>query len=617
MHTIAIVNEKGGTGKTTTSISLAASLGSLGQRILLVDLDGQASTSRWLGVEEDDRLADALLVGEGLEPIEDIAPGVSLAPATGKLDSVARDLRPSQGGQLRKVLRQVQDRYDLVIMDCPPSLNNRLIGNALLAATHALVPVETSIMALDGLKILLTTLEDISEGFGHQIVLAGVVACRFDIRTRLSRLVLEELRRALPNKVFHTVIRENVRMRECPASGQSILEFAPGSHAAEDYLALAQEMLDNPDAWQLPATWETAQASEIDDEDQRCSVDSLRSRAAATVRAGVAKTAPPKPIVPVETPAPAEITPAPEPVEASQDSAAPDTAVDRWTGGALPNQAAETHEPVIKTPPAAMDTQRNPIAPPELAELESCISSMAQAESRLSTPDVPVETEKPQAGPEPITPAQSFEQAPVAPPQAAIEPAWNTPPVEPRKPDSTAGQAPADPATDRWTGGPLPNRSVGTHETPTEIPAVAPPLEYLPGPPPDQASLGSCLDRLAQAKARLNTPEVQSQANEPPARPEPVAAAQDSQPEPVFAAQESQPEPVAQEQPKEETWKTPTPTPENTDTPEEPRDSHEQDEPDVADKPFPALRAFLRQMGRGSKSAEAVSASSGDARKGP
>jgi len=245
MQTIAIVNEKGGTGKTTTSVCLSTALGRMGKSVLLVDLDGQAASSRWLGVEEDTSFADALWQGGTLMPIPDVAQGVSLAPGSGKLDSVAHDLRPTQGGQLRKLLCQV-DGYDYAIIDCPPSLGNRLIGNALLAATHAIVPVETSILALDGLKILLTTFEDIRDGFGHEVQLAGVLACRYDARTKLSRFILEELRRALPGKVFKTVIRENVRVRECPASGQSIFEYAPDSRAAEDYMALAHEVADLP-----------------------------------------------------------------------------------------------------------------------------------------------------------------------------------------------------------------------------------------------------------------------------------------------------------------------------------------------------------------------------------
>jgi len=242
MRTIAIVNEKGGTGKTTTAVNLSVALGEAGLKVLLVDLDGQAASSRWLGVEDDTSFADALWAGEGLRPLPEVVRNVSLAPGSGKLDSVAHDLRPTQGGQLRKLLGQVEG-FDYAIIDCPPSLGNRLIGNALLAATHAIVPVETSILALDGLKILLTTFQDVRDGFGHEIILAGALACRYDARTRLSRMILEELRRALPGKVFETVIRENVRVRECPASGQSVLTYAPDSHAAEDYRALAKELI--------------------------------------------------------------------------------------------------------------------------------------------------------------------------------------------------------------------------------------------------------------------------------------------------------------------------------------------------------------------------------------
>jgi len=242
MFTIAIVNEKGGTGKTTTAVNLAAALGERGLKVLLVDLDGQAASSRWLGIEDNASFADALWRGSGLEPLPEVIPGVALAPGHGKLDAVAHDLRPTQGGQLRKLLMETQG-FEYVVIDCPPSLGNRLIGNALLAASHAIVPVETSILALDGLKILLTTLEDVREGFGHNIILAGVLACRFDSRTKLSHLVLEELKRALPGKVFNTVIRENVRMRECPASGKSILAYASDCHAAADYRALAEEVV--------------------------------------------------------------------------------------------------------------------------------------------------------------------------------------------------------------------------------------------------------------------------------------------------------------------------------------------------------------------------------------
>ena len=279
MKTIAILNEKGGTAKTTTSVNLAASLGEMGKKVLLVDLDGQAASSRWLGVEGDTRLADALLGGGGLVPVDNVLPGVSLAPASGKLDSISHNLRPTQGSQLRRVLAEVKDRYDYILIDCPPSLGNRLIGNALLAASHALVPVETSILALDGLRILLTMLDDIRQGFEHDIELIGALGCRFNSRTRLSRLVLAELHRALPGKVFGSVIHETVRMQECPAAEKSILEYAPDCSAAKDYRAVARELVYGI----TPCTIEIgladlAESDEVDQADRQ-RVSEFRKRA--------------------------------------------------------------------------------------------------------------------------------------------------------------------------------------------------------------------------------------------------------------------------------------------------------------------------------------------------
>jgi len=325
MQIIAIVNEKGGTGKTTTAVNLAAALGRIGRKVLLVDLDGQAASSRWLGVENDDRLAEAMLRGGQLEPLEDVIPGVSLAPASGKLDSVAHDLRPTQGGQLRKVLHALEDQYDYVLIDCPPSLGNRLIGNALLAATHALVPVEPSILALDGLRILLTTLQDVRDGFDHDISLIGVMACRYEARTRLSRLVLGELNRALPGKVFQTVIRETVRVQECPASGMSLLDYAPDSHAAEDYLALAAELDRGGPAGQVPwaADADLAQQNALSEED-RIAVMDFRKQAAVEFgmpsKADASATTEEPPAV--EEQAPPEPTEQAEPDQPAQEQAA-------------------------------------------------------------------------------------------------------------------------------------------------------------------------------------------------------------------------------------------------------------------------------------------------------
>ncbi len=322
MRTIAIVNEKGGTAKTTTTVNLAAALAQLGHRTLVVDLDGQAASSRWLGVEDDPRLADALIRGGGLEPIENLRPNLDLAPACGKIDSVAHELRPTQGGRLRRVLAELDDRYDFALIDCPPSLGNRLIGNAMLAAGEALVPVETSILALDGLRLLLTMLGDIREGFGHDIRLLGVLACRYDVRTRLSRLVLAEMQRGLPGRVFRSIIRVNTRLQECPATQMTILEYAPQSSAATDYLALAREVVAGgaqASRDEAPDVEQSAYA-ELDTAD-RNTLQAFRQRAAAHLGRQRPPASAPEPEaadVPTET-APAEAIAAPP----EQDAFAP------------------------------------------------------------------------------------------------------------------------------------------------------------------------------------------------------------------------------------------------------------------------------------------------------
>ncbi|MEI7837714.1 MAG: ParA family protein, partial [Planctomycetota bacterium] len=203
-----------------------------------------------------------------------------LAPASGKLDSISHELRPTQGGQLRRVLAQLDGQFDFCLMDCPPSLGNRLIGNALLAAQAAIVPVETSILALDGLRILLTVLEDVRKGFDHDIELMGVLACRYDARTRLSRLVAAELERALPGRTFHTRIREAVRIRECPAVSKTIFEYAPNCTAAADYRALAGEILEGRPVVTQAASAEGDLASEGElSGDERRAVGNFRRHA--------------------------------------------------------------------------------------------------------------------------------------------------------------------------------------------------------------------------------------------------------------------------------------------------------------------------------------------------
>ncbi|MCY2925198.1 MAG: ParA family protein, partial [Planctomycetota bacterium] len=359
MKRIAVINEKGGTAKTTTAVNLSAALAERGLRVLLVDLDGQAASSRWLGVEEDSRLADAIIAGEGLQPIVTHVKNLWLAPASGKLDSISHDLRPTQGGQLRRVLGPLDEQFDFCLMDCPPSLGNRLIGNALLAAQAAIVPVETSILALDGLRILLTVLEDVRKGFDHDIELLGVLPCRYDARTRLSRLVAAELERALPGRVFHTRIREAVRIRECPAVSQTIFEYAPDCTAAADYRALAGEILEGRPipAGDHPAEGDLARESELS-QDERRAVGDFRRHAAKWFAAGPADGAA------CETPAMAEETEAGL-VPASQED--PGLVGGRVAVAAAPPASppvvAVAPEPALSVPVMLAATPSLPAAP--------------------------------------------------------------------------------------------------------------------------------------------------------------------------------------------------------------------------------------------------------------
>ncbi len=425
MRTIAIVNEKGGTGKTTTSVNLAAALGTLGNKILLVDLDGQAAASRWLGVEGDTRLADALWSGTGLEPIAQVAPNVDLAPAHGKLDIVAHDLRPTQGGQLRKVLSEHQGKYDFCLIDCPPSLGNRLIGNALLASDSAIVPVETSVLPLDGLKILLTTLDDVREGFGHHIHLAGVVAVRYDGRTRLSRLILEELQRALPGKVFKTVIHETVRMRECPAASEPIITYDPNGSGARDYKALAQEFLDAE-----ARGWDHTHWAQVAEEYAAADNDHWKE-IAARLKGGVRKskgddednTEPADPQQSAESDAQAKPTetpaPQPEPEPKAQEPA-PESAPAETPAPPV----AQAAPPVEQTPAEEIPTDQPP--QPEPVPMDKA-------------PEPEPLTEAPQPQPVPVDPTPESQPDPAAASQA--EEAVEAPPTQA---DAVAEPAQAD-----------------------------------------------------------------------------------------------------------------------------------------------------------------------------
>jgi chromosome partitioning protein len=248
MRIIAIANQKGGSGKTTTSVNLAAALGEKGRRILLLDLDPQHSATAWFGVNNAGKGVLGLFTDDGNLPDfiqEGRAPGVDLVPSSAWLVGVEKILAGEVGAEtiLRRHLgRLAADRWDYILMDCPPTLGILTI-NALAAAQELLVPVEAHVMALSGLAQLLKTVEVVKERLNPNLRISGILACRVDFRTRHAREVVEQLRAHSGPLVCRTMIRENVRLAECPSFGQPITQYDSKSAGAADYQALADEII--------------------------------------------------------------------------------------------------------------------------------------------------------------------------------------------------------------------------------------------------------------------------------------------------------------------------------------------------------------------------------------
>lgn len=247
---LSVVNQKGGSGKTTTVVNLAAALGELGRRVLVVDLDPQASASSWLGVRDGGRgLLDALV---GNVPVVDLAdlvhvtdvPLVSVVPSSSWLVGAEKALAVEVGAEtiLRKLLGRLPPSWDYVLLDCPPSLGVVTV-NALAAAHEVLVPVEAHVMALRGLTQLLQTVDVVKARLSPRLRVSGIVACRVDGRTRHALDVVDRLREHFGGLVFQTVIRENVRLAEAYSFAQPITLYDPRSAGAEDHRALAHEVL--------------------------------------------------------------------------------------------------------------------------------------------------------------------------------------------------------------------------------------------------------------------------------------------------------------------------------------------------------------------------------------
>ncbi|EAD2639204.1 ParA family protein [Listeria monocytogenes] len=246
---IALANQKGGVGKTTSSVNLSSSLAFLGKKVLLVDIDPQGNASSGVGVNKGeiehciyDVLVDDVAIQVVLQKTD--LDNLNVIPATIQLAGAEVELVPaiSREIRLKKAIDSIRDDYDYVIIDCPPSLG-LLTLNALTAADSVLIPVQCEYYALEGLSQLLNTIRIVQKHLNEDLQIEGVLLTMLDARTNLGIQVIEEVKKYFQNKVFNTIIPRNVRLSEAPSHGKPILLYDAKSKGAEVYLELAKEVV--------------------------------------------------------------------------------------------------------------------------------------------------------------------------------------------------------------------------------------------------------------------------------------------------------------------------------------------------------------------------------------
>lgn len=250
---LAIANQKGGVGKTTTSINLAASLAKTRRRVLLVDLDPQGNATMGSGVNKESVTASTysvLIGGDAIEtatlPVES---GYDVVPSNASLSGAEVELIELENRErrLRNALAPIRDKYDYILIDCPPALNLLTI-NALVAADAVIIPMQCEYYALEGLTALLNTIRRIREGLNPLLEIEGLLRTMYDPRNRLDNEVSAQLKRHFGDKLYRTIIPRNVRLAEAPSYGKAVIAYDLQSKGAQAYLALAGEILRRQEA---------------------------------------------------------------------------------------------------------------------------------------------------------------------------------------------------------------------------------------------------------------------------------------------------------------------------------------------------------------------------------
>ena len=246
---ISVANQKGGVGKTTTTVNLGACLASLGKKVLLVDMDAQGNATSGVGIRKPDVTREIYDVLVNELPIDEATlitehENLSIVPATLQLAGAEIELTSmmARESRLKGSLAEVSSQYDYILIDCPPSLGHLTI-NSFTASDSILIPVQCEYYALEGLSQLLNTVRLVQKHFNPELEIEGVLLTMYDARTNLGNEVVEEVRKYFREKVYETIIPRNIRLSEAPSHGKPIIDYDPRSRGAEVYQALAKEVV--------------------------------------------------------------------------------------------------------------------------------------------------------------------------------------------------------------------------------------------------------------------------------------------------------------------------------------------------------------------------------------